>query len=461
MRAAVLFDLDGTLWDSTFAIAPAWDRVLSKAGRRVTREDMTGVMGMTDREIGAALLPELDGEASTALVRLASREEVPDIRRTGGKLYPGVADTLRILKEEYDLYIVSNCMDGYIQAFLYAHSQGQNFRDYGCLGFPAQDKASNIRAICEKHHLEKAIYVGDTASDGRAARAAGLPFIHASYGFGQADGADGVLNVFSELPGLLETIWKERNDHIGEERTMRDYREETEKRVQFIRERLAESGAKGIVYGNSGGKDSALVGILCKLACEDTVGVTLPCESKRNFGEDMADGLAVAEQFRIETRNVDITPVKEALVAAVGPVTELNKAALTNMNPRLRMITLYSIGAAENRLVAGTGNRSERYMGYFTKWGDGACDFNPIGDLTVAEVYDFLRYLNAPENIIKKAPSAGLFEGQTDEQEMGVSYAAIDTVVLGGEVSEAEKAIIDRYHSRSEHKRKMPPIYGE
>ena len=242
---------------------------------------------------------------------------------------------------------------------------------------------------------------------------------------------------------------------------MRDYREETEKRVAFIRERLRESGARGIVYGNSGGKDSALVGILCKLACDNTVGVTLPCESKRNFGEDMADGLAVAEQFRIETRNVDITPVKQTLVAAVEPVTELNQAALTNMNPRLRMITLYSIGAAENRLVAGTGNRSERYMGYFTKWGDGACDFNPIGDLTVAEVYDFLRYLNAPENIIKKAPSAGLFEGQTDEQEMGVSYAAIDTVVLGGEVSEKEKAIIDRYHSRSEHKRKMPPIYGE
>ena len=458
MRAAIIFDLDGTLWDSTDTIAPAWDRVLSRAGRRVTREDMTSVMGMTDREIGAALLPELDGEESTALVRLASREEVPFIRRYGGRLYPGVADTLRRLAQEYDLFIVSNCMDGYIQAFLYAHSMGQYFRDYACLGFPAQDKAANIRAVCEKYALKRAVYVGDTASDGRAARLAGLPFFHATYGFGETDGADGVLREFSALPALLNTFW---NGRIQEEKTMRDYREETEKRVQFIRERLAESGAKGIVYGNSGGKDSALVGILCKLACENTVGVTLPCESKRNFGEDMADGLAVAEQYRIETRNVDITPVKQALVAAVEPVTELNRAALTNMNPRLRMTVLYAVGAAENRLVAGTGNRSERYMGYFTKWGDGACDFNPIGDLTVAEVYDFLRYLNAPENIIRKAPSAGLFEGQTDEQEMGVSYAAIDRVVLGGEVSEKEKAIIDRYHSRSEHKRKLPPIYGE
>lgn len=206
MRSAVLFDLDGTLWDSTYVTTPAWDRVLSRAGRHVTRDDMASVMGMTDREIGAALLPHLDGDASTALVRLASREEVPAIRRYGGKLYPGVADTLRKLAAEYDLFIVSNCMDGYIQAFLYAHSMGQYFRDYACLDFPAQDKASNIRAICERHHLKKAVYVGDTASDGRSTRAAGLPFIHASYGFGKCDDADGVLREFSALPALLKTI---------------------------------------------------------------------------------------------------------------------------------------------------------------------------------------------------------------------------------------------------------------
>lgn len=208
MKAGVIFDLDGTLWDATYATTPAWNHVLSKAGRQVTREDMTHVMGMTDREIGAALLPELDGDASTELVRLACIEEVPVLRRTGGNLYPGVADTLRRLKEEYDLFIVSNCMDGYIQAFLYAHSQGRNFRDYGCLGFPAQDKASNIRSICERHHLQRAVYVGDTASDGRSARLAGLPFIHAAYGFGTTDDADGVLHAFSELPALLKTILK-------------------------------------------------------------------------------------------------------------------------------------------------------------------------------------------------------------------------------------------------------------
>ena len=242
---------------------------------------------------------------------------------------------------------------------------------------------------------------------------------------------------------------------------MRDYEKETAARVEFIRGKLAEAGAAGVVYGNSGGKDSALAGILCKLACENTVGICLPCESKRNYEEDMADGLEVAKKFGIETRVVDLTPVKTALTDALAGVTALNRAATTNVNPRLRMTTLYAVAAAENRLVCGTGNRSEGYMGYFTKWGDGAYDFNPIGDLTVTEIYEFLRHLGAPESIIRKAPSAGLFEGQTDEDEMGVTYAAIDRFLAGGEVTEAERAVIERFHARSGHKRKLPPVFGE
>ena len=242
---------------------------------------------------------------------------------------------------------------------------------------------------------------------------------------------------------------------------MRDYRLETEKRIAFIRKALAESGCKGIIFGNSGGKDSALVGILCKMACEDTVGVIMPCASKVNFGSDRDDGLAVAEQFNIETRTVDLTAVRAAELAALEGVTEVNQTALVNIAPRLRMITLYAIAAAEGRLVAGTGNRSERHMGYFTKWGDGGFDFNPIGDLTVTEVFEFLRYLNAPASIIEKAPSAGLYEGQTDEADMGVSYAAIDRYLRGEEVSNDERAIIERYHSRSEHKRRNALIYTE
>lgn len=241
---------------------------------------------------------------------------------------------------------------------------------------------------------------------------------------------------------------------------MRNYEQEKENRIEFIRKMLSESGAAGIVYGNSGGKDSALTGILCKLACDNTVGVIMPCQSKRNFGEDMKDGLELAEKFGIETRTVDLSPAKEQIVRQISEAAELSERALVNIAPRLRMITLYAIGAAEGRLVAGTGNRSERFMGYFTKWGDGACDFNPIGDLSVAEIYEFLRYLGAPENIIKKAPSAGLFDGQTDEKEMGVSYAAIDSYIDGREVSAGEKEIIERYHRSSGHKRELPPVYG-
>lgn len=234
----------------------------------------------------------------------------------------------------------------------------------------------------------------------------------------------------------------------------RNYKEEFENRVAYIKKLLADSHTDGIVFGNSGGKDCALVGILCKAACENTVGVILPCASRRNYTLDADDARAVAEKFGIETRVVDLTAVREAEIRELEKVTSLNSMALTNIAPRLRMTTLYAIGAAENRLVAGTGNRSEIYMGYFTKWGDGASDFDPIADLTVSEVYEFLRYLGAPEQIIKKAPSAGLFEGQTDEQEMGVSYAAIDKYILTGEANEHDKAIIERYHSRSEHKRR-------
>ena len=236
---------------------------------------------------------------------------------------------------------------------------------------------------------------------------------------------------------------------------MRDYQEEFDKRVAYIREKLSEAHANGIVFGNSGGKDSALVGILCKAACDNTVGVIMPCSSKRNYGEDAEDGRALAEQFGIETRVVDLTLVREAELKALDGVAALNDMALTNIAPRLRMTTLYAIGAAENRLVAGTGNRSETYMGYFTKWGDGASDFNPIADLCATEVFAFLRFLNAPSSIVEKAPSAGLFEGQTDEAEMGVTYAAIDRYLLCGEVNDHDKAIIDRYHSRSEHKRRL------
>lgn len=242
---------------------------------------------------------------------------------------------------------------------------------------------------------------------------------------------------------------------------MRNYQQELEQRVAFIRTVLEESGAKGIVYGNSGGKDSALVGILCKAACDDTVGIMLPCSTRRNYSVDMDDALEVARQFHIETRTVDLTPVREAMIQSVTPAAALNDGALANIAPRLRMTALYAVAAAENRLVAGTGNRSEAYVGYFTKWGDGAHDFNPIADLTVTEIYAFLRYLHAPEAILTKAPSAALFDGQTDETEMGVTYAQLDAFLAGESIDGQKARIIRSLHERSEHKRRAIRTFAQ
>ena len=234
---------------------------------------------------------------------------------------------------------------------------------------------------------------------------------------------------------------------------MRDYAKEFADRVSYIRELVEKSGVSGIVYGNSGGKDCSLVGILCKFACENTVGIMMPCASKRNFEQDMKDAKEVSEHFGIQSRVIDLTDVRQCEMDRLSAITTLTPAAVNNSAPRLRMTTLYAVAASENRLVAGTGNRSEAYMGYFTKWGDGACDFNPISDLTATEVIEFLKWLTAPACVINKAPSAGLFDGQTDEDEMGVTYNAIDTYILTGEASERDKKVIDRFHRVSEHKR--------
>lgn len=235
---------------------------------------------------------------------------------------------------------------------------------------------------------------------------------------------------------------------------MMNIKKEVEDRVKWIKELLAESGAKGVVFGASGGKDSVLVGILAKMATPNVTGVIMPCESRRNFGMDRDDALVVNEKYGIETLEVDLTPTKLALTAALKDVvSEQNELAYMNLNPRLRMATLYNIAQRRNYLVAGTGNRSEIVMGYYTKWGDGASDFNPISDLTVREVYQMLAFLDAPEVIMTKAPSAGLADDQTDEKEMGLTYAEIDDYILEGKATDEVRAKIEKRHAASAHKR--------
>ena len=205
----ILFDLDGTLWDAVAAITPAWNRVLAPYGKQVTAAEMNGIMGLTDREIARRFLPGLPEEAGVAAVHEAARVEALDLRETGGKLYPGVPETLGLLAETWPLFLVSNCMDGYIPAFLHAHCLESVFRDAAWLGHPGDSKAENIRAICERHRLRRALYVGDTASDARSAREAGLPFLQALYGFGERTENDGEISAFAELPGILAAFWKE------------------------------------------------------------------------------------------------------------------------------------------------------------------------------------------------------------------------------------------------------------
>lgn len=233
---------------------------------------------------------------------------------------------------------------------------------------------------------------------------------------------------------------------------MRNYEQETKTRVEFIRGVLADAHADGVVFGNSGGKDSALVGILCKMACDNVLGIALPCCSSRNFGEDMADARALAAKFDIALETIDLSDIKTALCGAIEPVEKISGASSSNIAPRLRMTALYAVAQSRNCLVAGTGNLCERYMGYFTKFGDGGCDFNPIADLLVSEIYEFLEYLGAPQNIISKSPSAGLYEGQTDEKDMGVTYSQIENHIAGREKNDK----IQRANLVTAHKREMP-----
>lgn len=247
-----------------------------------------------------------------------------------------------------------------------------------------------------------------------------------------------------------------------------DYRNEIGKRVDWIAEILASSGARGIVYGNSGGKDCTLVGALCKLATDNVLGVIMPCRSSRNYAEDRDDALAAGKKFGIEQTEVDLSDVRGELEKALGDrfVAEARSegavaAALSNVNPRLRMTTLYAIAQSRGYLVAGTGNLCEYTVGYFTKWGDGAYDFNPIADLTVAEIYGMLEELGAPENIIRKAPSAGLYEGQTDEKEMGVTYDDITAYIRRDPALDPTvREKIASMEAKTAHKRSNPPRYG-
>jgi NAD+ synthase len=242
-----------------------------------------------------------------------------------------------------------------------------------------------------------------------------------------------------------------------------------EKISSWLKDRAAAAGAEGFVFGLSGGIDSAVVARLCQMATPDHVlGVLLPCYSQP---QDEHDAMLVADAFKIPTVKVDLsktfdtlgTTLDEALKdqnpkLAVKVVDIKQRLPRANIKPRLRMTSLYYVANALNYVVAGTGNRSEITLGYYTKYGDGGVDVLPIGALLKSEVRALAREIGVPEPVITKPPTAGLWPGQTDEAEMGFTYETLENYLNGKEVPAEVATRIEQLRNASDHKRALPPI---
>ena len=232
-----------------------------------------------------------------------------------------------------------------------------------------------------------------------------------------------------------------------------------EKLVSWIREEVLAAGCKGTVVGISGGLDSSVLAVLCHRAFpKNTLGVIMPCD---NCQEDKAHAEEVASKFAIPTTEVLLDNIFNALLQTLPdykPDPTPGQLSPANLKARLRMLTLYYIANQLKYMVAGAGNRSELAVGYFTKYGDGGVDILPLGNLVKGQVKELARFLEIPQVIIDKPPSAGLWEGQTDEGEMGFSYEALDRYLLNGDASDELRNKIEAMIAASSHKRSMPPI---
>lgn len=209
MKHAILLDLDGTLWNTTTQVAPAWGGVLEKhpgfAGA-MTQARMQACMGKTMEQIMAFLMPDVPLSVSVPLGRACCEAEQVYLRKHGAPLYPGLEPTLRALRKRYALALVSNCQSGYLDAFLDYFGFADLFDDWESYGATGLSKGANIRLVMERNGYQRAVYVGDTQGDCDAAREAGVPFIHAAYGFGQVEAADAVLNALSDLPAAVQVL---------------------------------------------------------------------------------------------------------------------------------------------------------------------------------------------------------------------------------------------------------------
>lgn len=226
--------------------------------------------------------------------------------------------------------------------------------------------------------------------------------------------------------------------------------------IKWLKDTVEEAECKGLAFGLSGGIDSAVVAALAKKAFpNDSLGVIMPCHSQ---SKDEEHAMLVAEALDLEVKKVDLTNTFDTLLDSIGD-DDLHHMAVSNVKPRLRMTTLYYYAQKNKYLVVGTGNKSEFTLGYFTKHGDSGVDIFPICDFVKSEVRELAKYLDIPEIIITKPPSAGLWEGQTDEEEMGMTYEDLDNYIMTGEAPEDVKEKIERLNKLSAHKRRLPLMF--
>ena len=202
MIDSIIFDLDGTLWDASEQVCIAWNSILNNypnIKKVITAEDLAGCFGLPLGQVTEKLFPEQDEGFRAELLEQFGVSEIACLSEHGGRLYPDLEETLAKLSEKLKLFIVSNCQDGYIQAFYKAHKLERNFTDIECEGVTRLSKGENIRLVIHRNHLKDPVYVGDTSGDEEAAKAAGIPFVYARYGFGQVEKYDYVIDHFEDL----------------------------------------------------------------------------------------------------------------------------------------------------------------------------------------------------------------------------------------------------------------------
>ncbi len=230
-----------------------------------------------------------------------------------------------------------------------------------------------------------------------------------------------------------------------------------EEMIAWMQDRVKEAGAKGIVYGLSGGIDSAIIAAVAERAFPgENLGIIMPCYSNPI---DEEHGYLIAEAFKLKTKKVDLGEALDTMKKLVGSDGTEPKLVLANVKSRLRMVTVYYHAALHNYLVVGTGNRSELAIGYFTKHGDGGSDMLPLASFVKSEIRELARHLGVPEIVITKPPTAGLWENQTDENEMGMTYDQLDQFLLTGQAEDFVREKVERMNRTSEHKRNVAPRF--